>query len=212
MSNLPPLVGQMNLQLEGRVVAITGAASGIGFATARAVGLLGGRAILGDFNEAGLTVAVDELQNLGMRVESKQLDVTDPVSVQAFIDFSVGQGRLDGVVTSAGTTSMTPILDLTLDEWHRVLTTNLTGTFLVAQYGARAMAKLGRPGSIVTVSSTFGAAPQARGAHLRGLQSRRNLANKDAGIGTWRPWDSSQLRRPGTYGEPTDAHGGTGKF
>ena len=60
---------------------------------------------------------------------------------------------------------MTPILDLTLDEWHRVLTTNLTGTFLVAQYGARAMAKLGRPGSIVTVSSTFGAAPQARGAH-----------------------------------------------
>ena len=73
MSNLPPLVGQMNLQLEGRVVAITGAASGIGFATARAVGLLGGRAILGDFNEAGLTVAVDELQNLGMRVDRSSL-------------------------------------------------------------------------------------------------------------------------------------------
>ena len=136
-------------QFAERVVLVTGGSSGIGAAAARAFQQAGAQVIVGDLDPdtAGAPDAI--------LVEN--LDVTDRAAVDRFIADAVQRhGRLDVLVNSAGIREITPMLDLELAEWSRVLAVNLEGVFNTSQAFARAVRDLGTPASIVNVASVAG--------------------------------------------------------
>ena len=153
-------------QLDDKVIAITGAASGIGRATARLAAAEGARLVLGDLDEGALETVVDDVRAIGAKADGHRLDVADPASVVAFIETTVtAHDRIDGLVCSAGTTTSSPALELSLEDWQRILAVNLTGTFVAVQAAAREMAGRGTGGSIVTISSALATTGQRHGAH-----------------------------------------------
>jgi 3-oxoacyl-[acyl-carrier protein] reductase/meso-butanediol dehydrogenase/(S,S)-butanediol dehydrogenase/diacetyl reductase len=99
----------------------------------------------------------EEIRQIGAQALPLVSDVADPTAVAGLIDTAVERfGRLDIVVNNAGAArgeDRVPVVDLTLEAWNKVLHTNLTGSFLVSQAAARRMAKDGRGGSIVNISS-----------------------------------------------------------
>ena len=112
--------------VDGKIVIVTGAASGIGRATARRL-LDDGATVVG-------ADVVAEADDLGDRWTYVQTDVTDEAAVQALVAAGVdaGGGRLDGTVTAAGVAGGGPAHLVDASEWQRVIDINLTGTFLVA--------------------------------------------------------------------------------
>ena len=142
------------------MVAITGAGAGIGLGIARAFLDAGARVALGDFREAALASAAAGLRD-SARVYTRAMDVRDEQSTWTFFD---GAERALGPVTvamaNAGIYPNTPVLDMTTEEWDRVMETNVRGVFLTCQAAARAMVGRGTPGKIITLAS--GAAQSGR--------------------------------------------------
>lgn len=144
------------MRLKDKVALITGAARGIGFATARAFVREGARVVAADLNLEGAERAAAELGRGGGRVMALAVDVGDAASVDGMFDAILAAcGRLDLLVNNAGIGSNTPFLDMTLEEWERVIRVNLTGAFLVAQGAARLMVR-GGGGKIVNIASLSG--------------------------------------------------------
>jgi NAD(P)-dependent dehydrogenase (short-subunit alcohol dehydrogenase family) len=140
-----------------RTFVVTGAASGIGLASAQRLLAEGGTVIGADVNEP---------PDLGERFTFVAADVSDESAV-ADVFAAVG-GRLDGVVHAAGIASGGPVHLLDKAEWDRVIAINLTGTFLVAKAALTAMIKQpradGERGSIVTLASVEGLEGTAGGS------------------------------------------------
>src|SRR5689334_17060847 len=133
-------------RIDGRVVLVTGAASGLGLASVQR------------FADEGATVVGVDLQDPsdwpGARFD--RLDVTDEEGVSALVASIVrDHGRLDAVVNSAGVAGGGPAHLVPLDDWERVLRVNLTGTFLVCKHAVVPMMEQGS-GSIVNVASIEG--------------------------------------------------------
>ncbi len=129
-------------------VLVTGAASGLGRALARAVAAAGGRPLLVD------RVAVDAGPELGDAL-SVVTDLADGrTSEQAIRELVTAAGGLDAVVTAAGTDSCGALGDVAADDWEKVVTVNLLGTAAVIRAALPAL-KANR-GRIVTVASTLG--------------------------------------------------------
>lgn len=176
--------------VEGKVVLVTGAASGIGKASARALAREGARVMLSDVNEgAGKQVAAD-IRGDGGETFFRAADVTDESQVAALVDATLDCfGRLDAAHNNAGISgAMGPIEDLDADAWTRTLATNLTGVFLCMKYELRVMQKA-RAGSIVNTSSgagvvaTPGLAAYCSSKHgLLGLTKTAALENARNGI------------------------------
>jgi NAD(P)-dependent dehydrogenase (short-subunit alcohol dehydrogenase family) len=143
---------------ESRTFVVTGAASGIGLATARRLLAEGGTVVGTD-----LAVPADDL---GARFEFVAADITDEAAVAAVI--AAVPGRLDGVVHSAGVAGGGPVHLLPQTEWERVIAVNLTGTFLVAKAAIAKMIEQsrvdGERGSIVTLASIEGLEGTAGGS------------------------------------------------
>jgi NAD(P)-dependent dehydrogenase (short-subunit alcohol dehydrogenase family) len=146
--------------LSGRVVLVTGAASGIGQATAVAVAQGGGSVLALDRAADGLAGTSDQVRAAGGTIEIALGDVGDDAAVSAAVEHAVGAfGRLDGVVTCAGIFApddLQPLEDVTFDTFMNVLRVNLAGTFLAVKH---AMPHLRRPAgtpssSVVTIAST----------------------------------------------------------
>jgi NAD(P)-dependent dehydrogenase (short-subunit alcohol dehydrogenase family) len=120
----------MTSLLGGRRAFITGAARGIGAATARRFCEEGARAVLADIDGEGAQRAARELADAGHAAEALELDVTDPVAVAATIDCAADAlGGLDLVVANAGVFDLTPIERLERERLERVVAVNLMGTF-----------------------------------------------------------------------------------
>jgi NAD(P)-dependent dehydrogenase (short-subunit alcohol dehydrogenase family) len=148
------------MRLEGKNVIVTGAASGIGAATAANVLAEGGRVTAVDVVEP----AVD-----GADVLNVTCDVTDGAAVASMVAAAVDRfGRLDGVVHAAGVASGGPVHLLDDAEWDRVIGINLTGTFLVGKHAVARMLEQepidDERGSIVNVASIEGIEGTAGGA------------------------------------------------
>lgn len=134
----------MSKRLAGKVVLVTGGASGIGAASAERLAQDGATVVVGDLNIAG----ADE--------GALQMNVADAASVDAAIAVILDRhGRLDGLVHSAGVARTLPFLDTPVDEFDRILAINLRGTFLTCQAAAKAMLRTGG-GSIVNIGSVSG--------------------------------------------------------
>lgn len=140
--------------LNGKRVLITGAAQGIGLATAHRFATEGCRLWLLDIDGEKLDEACAAI---GDAVEGKScIDVASPSAVTAaFIEIDAGWGALDIVINNAGISTRAKFLDVTLEEWRRVLDVNLTGLFVVAQEAARRMSQAGS-GVILNMGSMNG--------------------------------------------------------
>ena len=136
---------------------VTGAASGIGLATARRLAAGGAAVALADHDLDGAERAATELAESGVPALAIRLDVTDPASVESAVAAAVaGLGPLRLAVNNAGIAGPTvPTGDYPLDDWRRVLATNLDGVFYSMRYEIPAMLAAGG-GSIVNMSSILG--------------------------------------------------------
>jgi NAD(P)-dependent dehydrogenase (short-subunit alcohol dehydrogenase family) len=151
------------LDFSGTVVAVTGAGAGIGEGIARAFHGAGARVALGDLREAPLKRVSSAL---GDRVFSQVMDVTDERSVDAFVGAAEKQlGRVGVLVANAGIYPNTPVVDMSVDEWDRVMDTNVRGVFLTCRAAARSMIASGTPGKIITISSGAYASGRPGAAH-----------------------------------------------
>lgn len=148
--------------LEGKTVVVTGAASGIGLATMSRL-LDEGANVMGADIVHGPSLPAAE------HAAFSRCDVTDEDAVSQLVAAAAARfGRVDGAVTAAGVAGAGPVHLLSLEEWHRVLAVNLTGTFLVAKHVIAQMlrqdAPAGRRGSVVTIASIEGLEGTAGGS------------------------------------------------
>lgn len=147
------------MTLEGRVILVTGAGQGIGFAISKKIIELGGRV-------AGVDVNSEALNNVVKELGDKFLPLTGSVNDGKFAQEAVEKtvatfGDLHGLVNNAGITRPAMIENMTLEKWQPVLDVNVNGAFLFLQAAGRHMlarAKDGekRPGAIVNISSDAG--------------------------------------------------------
>jgi len=145
-------------RLRGRRIVVTGAASGIGLATARLFASEGAALALVDLNEQGVAEIAREAGALGFAV-----DITDEAAVAAAIDkAATALGGIDGVVNCAGIMSNGKVSEVPADAWRKLLEVNLTGTYIVVRSCVRWMEK--EPSAtIVNVASAAGLLSNAPG-------------------------------------------------
>lgn len=143
-------------RLANKVALLTGAASGIGQATALLLAREGAAVVVTDVAvEAGRQVA-DEITRAGGQARFLSLDVSDEGAWQEVMDQVLREfGRLEVAVNNAGIAAGRLVADMPLAEWRRVLHVNLDGVFLGTKFAIRAM-QAGRGGSIVNVASASG--------------------------------------------------------
>jgi len=152
-----------------RVAAVTGAASGIGCATALALSRQGTRVALCDRNAAGLAEVAKTIQGEAGQARVVELDVSDQALAARAIDGIVqGWGRLDVLVNAAGIissgpTSHGPVIGIAEKDWDRIIDVNLLGTVYCAQAAARHMMRQ-RSGRIVNIASVAGVIPRINAA------------------------------------------------
>ena len=146
----------MSDDLDGKVVLVTGAGSGIGEACAHRVASGGGRVAVVDINEAAAQKVADDI---GGEAVGIQADVAEEASVAEMVQQVVDRfGHLDGAVNNAGVSGEhLDVADYPLEDWRRVMRVNLDGVFLCVREEVRAMRGNGG-GSIVNMASVLAAA------------------------------------------------------
>ena len=138
--------------LEGKVALITGGAGGIASGLAKGFAAAGARLILADRNEV-VSKRVDELKAAGADASALTFDITDEGAIErAFNDIADRFGRLDVVVNNAAIIVRKSFLELTRDDWQKVIDIDLTACFSVAQHAARLMVAQ-KSGRIINLSS-----------------------------------------------------------
>lgn len=144
--------------MAGSKVLITGAASGIGRATALAAAAAGAELVLTDINATGLAEAVSTIESTGGTVlVSRAFDITDYDAVTAFaVDVHAEHGSLDVVMNIAGASTWGTVENLEHRHWRKMVDINLMGPIHVIENFVPPMVRAGRGGALVNVSSAAG--------------------------------------------------------
>jgi gluconate 5-dehydrogenase len=157
--------------LAGQVAIVTGTSRGLGQYFARALARAGADLVLTSRNRDSLREFEAEIQGIGRRCVSLELDVRDPASISGMArDAAAAFGQIHILVNNAGCNVRKPAVDVSWDDWNLVLDTNLRGSFFVAQAVARGMIahNYGRIINIGSVTSVFGFAGLAPYCASRG--------------------------------------------
>src|ERR1700741_3860702 len=142
--------------LNGRVAIVTGGSVGLGRQMAEGLAEMGADLVLCARKKERCQQAAEELQKLGVQVLALGCDVKDPASIQAVADAAMKQfGRIDILINNAGTSWGAPVEAMTLEQWNKVIETNLTGTFLFSQAAGKVMITQ-RRGKIINVAAVAG--------------------------------------------------------
>ena len=146
----------ITVRLKDKVAIITGAASGIGKATAKLFAEHGAKVVVADIDKDGGSQTVTQIQNGGNEAIFVETDVTLKVDTEKMVAQTVETyGKLDILFNNAGIAMRLPVAELPEEDWHRCLDVNLTGVFLCAKAAIPAMQKNGC-GSIINMSSIYG--------------------------------------------------------
>jgi NAD(P)-dependent dehydrogenase (short-subunit alcohol dehydrogenase family) len=156
MYRIPAMKPPQMFDLTGRVAIVTGGSVGLGRQMAEGLAQMGANLVLCARKKERCVQAAEELQRLGVEVLAFGCDVRDPSSIQEVADAAVKQfGRIDVLINNAGTSWGAPVESMTLDQWNKVIDTNLTGTFLFSQAVGKIMIKQ-RRGKIINMASVAG--------------------------------------------------------
>jgi NAD(P)-dependent dehydrogenase (short-subunit alcohol dehydrogenase family) len=173
-------------RVEGKVVVITGAASGLGAESARRLAREGAALLLTDMAaDAGESIAA-EIEGAGGRAAFMTLDVTDEAGWATVVAKAMAlYGRIDGLVNSAGVAGGAPLMEMSLTDWRRIVGINLEGTFLGMRACGLPMAQ-GGGGSIVNLSSILGKVGQPGTAAYSASKGGVLMLSKTAAL-EWAP-------------------------
>lgn len=175
------------MQVKNSVIVITGAASGIGEASAVALAALGAKVVLGDMNEEKLNAVRQTIISNGGNAVASVVDVTDELSVQSFMDFAVTSfGRINTVLACAGIIRdcflVSPDREtgkvkkfMTTEQWKQVIDVNMTGVFLTLREAAIRMIDNKWEGILIPISSI----------NKSGELGQLNYASTKASIALW---------------------------
>jgi NAD(P)-dependent dehydrogenase (short-subunit alcohol dehydrogenase family) len=152
--------------LTGRVAIITGGSIGLGRQMADGLAEMGADLVLCARKKERCHRAAEELQQLGVKAIALGCDVKNPESIQEMVEATLTQfGRIDVLINNAGISWGAPVEEMRLEDWNKVIETNLTGTFLCAQAVGKVMIRQGRgensasnnsTGKIINIASVAG--------------------------------------------------------
>ncbi|WP_213769065.1 SDR family oxidoreductase [Caballeronia sp. dw_19] len=146
----------MTISVQDKVVAITGASSGIGEAAARVLAQAGAKVVLCARRTDRLDKIVGEIKVAGGQAIARPLDVTNREDAKAFVNAAVEEfGRLDVLVNNAGVMLVSPLAELKIDDWDQMIDVNIKGVL----YGIAAALPVMREqnsGHVINVSSVAG--------------------------------------------------------
>jgi NAD(P)-dependent dehydrogenase (short-subunit alcohol dehydrogenase family) len=143
------------VSLRGRVVLITGGSRGLGSAIAQVLGEAGARLVIADIAIERAQDRAAVLADHGIDAIALPLDVSDDAQCRATLDAVATRcGRLDALINNAAIDVTAPIGELSVEDWQRVLGTNLGGAFLMAKHAVALMQQQGGGGHIVNIAST----------------------------------------------------------
>jgi 3-oxoacyl-[acyl-carrier protein] reductase len=163
----PPYPARGRGLLEGKTVLVTAAAgTGIGFAAARRCAEEGARVMLSDAHERRLAESAAELEKqTGLPIAFRACDVTREAEVRALAEAAVRElGRVDVLVNNAGLGGYAPLVEMSDEQWHKVLDVTLTGTFRMTRALLPHMLER-RSGAIVNNASVLGWRAQPGQSH-----------------------------------------------
>ena len=152
--------------LTGRVAIVTGGSIGLGRQMAEGLAEMGAHLVLCARKEERCHQAAEQLQQLGVKAIAVGCDVKNPASIQEMVEATLSQfGRIDVLINNAGISWGAPVEEMRLEDWNKVIETNLTGTFLCAQAVGKVMIRQSRgknsagknsAGKIINVASVAG--------------------------------------------------------
>jgi len=146
----------MSNGIQGKVVVITGASSGLGEATARLLASRGARVFLGARRTDRLSAVVEDIQRAGGQAGSRPVDVGKRREVEAFVQAAVEKfGRIDVLINNAGLMSIAPLAKAMVDEWERMIDINLKG-MLYGIAAALPIFERQKGGQFINISSVAG--------------------------------------------------------
>jgi len=152
--------------LTGRVAIVTGGSIGLGRQMAEGLAEMGADLVLCARKKERCHQAAEELQQLGVKAIALGCDVKSPDSIQQMVEATLSQfGRIDVLINNAGISWGAPVEEMRLEDWNKVIETNLTGTFLCAQAVGKVMIRQSRAensacknsaGKIINIASVAG--------------------------------------------------------
>lgn len=144
------------MTLTGKCALVTGAASGMGAASARLLADEGARVVLADIDAEGAEAAAGDIREHGAGAVAVTCDVASSTDVERAVEMAVGAfGGLDVVVNCAGIIRRADVVQTTEEEWDRVMAVNVRSVFLTAKFAVPVMVARGG-GSIISISSGWG--------------------------------------------------------
>lgn len=148
------MTGSKLFDLSGKTALVTGSSGGLGLAMARGLAEAGAEIVLNGRDESRLAAAAKSFETAGLSVLTRAFDVADEAAVlRAFERFDAEGVSIDILVNNAGVQLRKPMLELSSEEWRRVVDIHLTAAFQIGREAARRMISHGKGGKIINIAS-----------------------------------------------------------